>query len=117
MFWFLLKIPASLFILSVPERVVMFQLLYFLFHAIQPFLVPICFLCAWTFTIMILWSLWATVRDTVTTTQRLHQIPCANCQYFTNDYRLKCTVQPSIANSEDAVNCNDYQPKTNPLLY
>jgi hypothetical protein len=95
----------------------MFQLLYFLVHTIRPFLVPVCFFCAWTLTIAIIWSLWTALRDTVTTSKRLHQIPCANCQYFTGDYRLKCTVQPSIANSEEAINCLDYQPRTNTLQY
>lgn len=95
----------------------MFQLLYFLVHAIRPILVPICCFCAWTFVITIIWSLWTTVRDTVTTSKRLHQIPCTNCQYSTGDYRLKCTVQPSIANSEAAIQCLDYQPKTNALQH
>ena len=95
----------------------MLQLLYILFQCIQPFLVPICFFCAWAFIIGIIWSLWTTVQDTVTITKRLHQIPCANCQYFTGDYRLKCTVNPSVANSEAAINCLDYQPQTNNLQY
>lgn len=95
----------------------MFQLLYFLIHVLQPYLVPICFFCAWTLIILMVWSLWAAVRDTVTTGKRLHQIPCANCQYFTGDYRLKCTVQPDMANSEAAIHCLDYQPKTNGLQY
>lgn len=95
----------------------MFQLLYFLVNAIRPFLVPICFFCAWGLMLMLGLSLWTTVRDSVTTSKRLHQIPCPDCQYFTGDYRLKCTVQPSIASSEDAIDCLDYQPKTNPLLY
>lgn len=93
------------------------QLLRFLIHTIQPFLVPICFICAWAFISAIAWSLWTAVRDGVNTSKRLHQIPCSHCQYFTGDYRLKCTVQPSIANTEDAIECLDYQPKTNPLLY
>ncbi len=95
----------------------MLQLLYPLIHAIQPFLVPICFFSAWTLVILFAWSLWTTIRDSVSTTKRMHQIPCPDCQFFTGDYRLKCTVQPSIATSEDAINCLDYQPKTNRLLY
>lgn len=95
----------------------MFQLLYFLVNALRPFLVPICFFCAWGLMLMIGWSLWTTIRDSVSTSKRLHQIPCPDCQYSTGDYRLKCTVQPSIANSEEAIDCLDYQPKTNPLLY
>jgi hypothetical protein len=93
------------------------QILYYIFHTIQPFLVPLCFLSAWTLVIMAAWSMWSAARDSVSTAKQMHQIPCSGCQYFTNDYRLKCTVHPSIANTEDAVNCMDYQPKTNPLLY
>ena len=95
----------------------MFQVLSLLIRAVQPFLVPVCFFCAWTLTLMFAWSLWIAIRDSATTTKRMHQIPCPNCQFFTGDYRLKCTVQPSLASSEEAINCCDYQPKTNPLLY
>ncbi len=89
----------------------------FLIHGIQPFLVPICFVVAWTVTILVVWSLWTTARDSVSTAKQMHQIPCTNCQFFTADYRLKCTVHPSTANTEEAINCIDYQPKTNPYLY
>ena len=106
-----------LFISHTSEGVVVLQLLYLLIHAIQPFLVPICFFCAWTLVFLLAWNLWTAIRDGVTITKRLHQIPCANCQYFTGDYRLKCTVQPSIANSEEAIECLDFQAKTNSLLY
>lgn len=95
----------------------MLQILFIFLHVIQPFLVPICFVCAWAFVIAIGWSFWSAVRDGVSTGKRLHQIPCTNCQFFTGDYRLKCTVQPSIASTESAIDCLDYQPKTNPLLY
>jgi len=95
----------------------MFQLLYPLVHAIQPLLVPICFFWAWTLVLLFAWSFWTTIRDSVSISKRMHQIPCADCQFFTGDYRLKCTVQPSIANSEAAISCLDYQPKTNPYLY
>lgn len=40
--------------------------------------------------------------------REMHRIPCADCQYFTGDYTLKCTVHPSTALSEDAINCPDY---------
>jgi hypothetical protein len=95
----------------------MMELIFAAIHAIQPLLVPICFLSAWTLTILVVWSLWATARDSVTTAKQMHQIPCTNCQFFTDDYRLKCTVHPSIANTEEAINCGDFQAKTNPYLY
>ena len=95
----------------------MFKLLFFLIHAIQPFLIPICFVVAWTAIILVILNLWAAARDSVTTAKQMHQIPCTGCQFFTDNYRLKCTVRPSIANTEEAINCSDYQPKTNPYLY
>jgi hypothetical protein len=94
-----------------------FKLISFLIHGIQPLLVPICFVGAWTLIILVILNLWAAVRDSVTTAKQMHQIPCTGCQYFTDNYRLKCTVRPSVANTEEAINCSDYQPKTNPDLY
>ncbi|MEH2249108.1 hypothetical protein [Nostoc sp.] len=95
----------------------MFQLISFLIHGIQPFLIPICFIVAWTVIILVVLSLWAAARDSMTTAKQMHQIPCTGCQFFTDNYRLKCTIRPSIANTEEAINCSDYQPKTNPYLY
>jgi hypothetical protein len=94
-----------------------FKLISFLIHGIQPLLIPICFVVAWTVIILVILSLWAAVRDSVTTAKQMHQIPCTGCQYFTDNYRLKCTVRPSVANTEEAIDCSDYQPKTNPYLY
>ncbi|MEH1841969.1 MAG: hypothetical protein V7L20_25365 [Nostoc sp.] len=95
----------------------MFQLISLLIHGIQPLLIPICFVVAWTVTILAVLSLWTAARDSVTTAKQMHQIPCSGCQFFTDNYRLKCTVRPSIANTEEAIDCLDYQPKTNPYLY
>ena len=95
----------------------MFQILYYLVNAIQPFLVPICCVCAWLLIILVGWSMWTAARDSINTAKQMHQIPCSGCQYFTDDYRLKCTVNPSMANTEEAIECMDYQPKTNPMLY
>ncbi|MDZ7965954.1 MAG: hypothetical protein RMY64_00350 [Nostoc sp. DedQUE08] len=95
----------------------MLQLIFFLINGIQPLLVPICFVVAWTVTILVVLSLWTAARDSVSTAKQMHQIPCTGCQFFTDNYRLKCTVRPSIANTEEAIYCRDYQPKTNPYLY
>lgn len=93
------------------------QILSFLIDAIQPFLVPFCFFCAWSLVTLLAWNIFSAVKDGVATSQRMHKIPCTNCQYFTGDYRLKCTVRPSIANTEEAINCLDYQPQTNAMFY
>jgi hypothetical protein len=89
-----------------------FELLYFVVHAIAPYLVPICFFFAWAFVLVLVWGIWSAIAQGVTTAKQMHQVPCADCQFFTNDYRLKCTVHPAIANSEQAINCPDYCPKS-----
>ncbi len=86
-----------------------FSLLYELIHAIQPFLSPICFVVAWGIVLIVGWSILAALRDGVKQVKQLHQIPCANCQFFTNSYYLKCPVHPSMALSEEAIGCRDYQ--------
>jgi hypothetical protein len=93
------------------------ELIYLILRGIQPLLVPVCFVAAWTLMILVVWSLWTTARDSVAVAKQMHQIPCTNCQFFTADYRLKCTVHPSIANTEEAIHCGDFQAKTNPYLY
>jgi hypothetical protein len=80
-----------------------------LIHGIQPFLIPICCVVAWTVIILVFVNLWTAIKDTVQTAQKMHQIPCHNCQFFTNNYRLKCTVNPHTANTEVAIGCKDYQ--------
>lgn len=99
------------------EGIAVLQIIYFLIRTIEPFLVPICFFSAWTIIIIGSLSVYNAVKDGVATSQKMHRIPCADCQYFTGDYRLKCTVRPSIANTEEAITCTDYQAKTNPMLY
>jgi hypothetical protein len=58
------------------------------------------------------WSSWKVVKAGISQLRRLHQIPCSKCVFFTGDYRLKCTVHPSKALSEDALNCLDFEPMT-----
>jgi hypothetical protein len=84
------------------------QLLLFLIHATQPLLVPICFVSAWLILFLVGWSLWTATRDTISRSRQMHQIPCAGCQFFTSDYHLKCTVHPSTAMTEDAIDCPDF---------
>jgi hypothetical protein len=85
-----------------------FQVLYPLIQAIQPFLIPLCFCLAWAIVILGLLTVLLAIKDGVANAKRMHQIPCSHCQFFTNDHRLKCTIHPSIANSEQAINCRDY---------
>jgi hypothetical protein len=81
----------------------------FLIQSIQPLLTPICFVIAWTTIMIVVLNFWTATKNTVKTAQKMHKIPCHNCQFFTNNYRLKCTVNPYIASTEAAIGCKDYQ--------
>lgn len=87
----------------------MLQFLYFVIQAIQPFLVPICFVSAWLLVILVGWSIFGAIAATAANAKQMHQIPCAHCVFFTNDHRLKCPVHPSRALSEEAIGCVDYR--------
>lgn len=95
--------------MSFLQYLAVLQLLKPLIHAIQPFLVPICFVLAWVLLLMILWSITSAIASTIANAKRMHQIPCSNCAFFTNDHRLKCPVQPKIAMTEDAIGCMDFR--------
>ncbi|MDY6936109.1 MAG: hypothetical protein SWY16_00460 [Cyanobacteriota bacterium] len=86
-------------------------MLYPLLHALQPFLVPICFICTWVFLAMMAMSIQSAVSSGVDRAKQMHQIPCSDCIFFTNDYRLKCPVNPKAAMSEEAIDCGDYRTK------
>ncbi|KST67348.1 hypothetical protein BC008_29575 [Mastigocoleus testarum BC008] len=83
----------------------------------QPLLVPVCFVSAWLLVLLVGCNIWTAARDSINVAKKMHQVPCPGCRYFTDDYRLKCTIHPSIANTEEAIECLDYQAKTNPMLY
>lgn len=76
---------------------------------IQPVLVPLCFVLAWTMMGMMIWGIWTAVRDSFQRAHRMHQIPCAQCRYFSGDYLLKCPVHPREALSEAAISCPDFE--------
>jgi hypothetical protein len=54
-------------------------------------------------------AVWKSLRKDWQHLQRLHQIPCHRCVFFTGEYNLKCTVHPDKALNEDAIGCLDYQ--------
>lgn len=68
-------------------------------------------LCSSVWTIIfscLFWRLIEISKQAIQHLQRLHQIPCDKCVYFTGDYRLKCTVNPMVAMSENAIGCRDF---------
>lgn len=79
-----------------------------LVHLIQRLAIPVCCLCAWTLIALFCWNLWVAARDGVRRLRQLHQVPCNRCAFFTGDYRLKCTVHPLTALSNEAIDCPDH---------
>jgi hypothetical protein len=61
----------------------------------------------------IFWQIIETSQQAIAHLKRLHQIPCSRCIFFTGDYRLKCTVHPLCALSEEAINCRDFELREN----
>ena len=87
----------------------MFQLANFFIKAIEPVANSLQFFCACLILFLFTWSLFDAFIDALNKAKQMHQIPCTQCRFFTNNYRLKCTVNPYIANTKEAINCSDYQ--------
>ncbi|WP_330203289.1 hypothetical protein [Cyanobacterium sp. Dongsha4] len=77
----------------------------------NPYLQPFYLLIAWGLFFVLIWTLITAIIDINKRSQKMHQIPCTNCQYFTSNFYLKCPVNPSTANTELAINCRDFQKK------
>ena len=73
-------------------------------------MVFICFGLAWAMVFGTCWIITRHWKTGFIYVKRLHQVPCYKCKYFTNSCYLKCTVNPQLACSEDAIDCRDYQP-------
>ncbi|TVP66220.1 MAG: hypothetical protein EA342_12350 [Leptolyngbya sp. LCM1.Bin17] len=65
-------------------------------------------LAPWTVLALFIWTGYLILRDTIRYSVGLHKIPCSRCKFFTGNYRLKCTIHPSLAMSEAAINCADF---------
>jgi hypothetical protein len=78
-------------------------------HPLHAYLVPVCFVATWTILFLILANFWAVSSETVIYAQKMHRIPCSKCKFFTANYQLKCTVHPTEALTEAAIDCPDYQ--------
>lgn len=76
---------------------------------IRPVLVPLCVVIAWGLVGITVWQLVALTRDGLERVKIMHQIPCANCRYFTHSPLLKCPLHPKTALSEEAIGCGDYE--------
>ena len=76
-------------------------------------MLTICFICLWvSMILMFIVSIFQAFKHGTIHLKKIHQIPCSKCDFFTNDYRLKCTVHPVKASTESAINCFDFELKT-----
>jgi hypothetical protein len=75
---------------------------------VKPLLLQLRVVGAFSILGLCSWSLISCILDVITQAKKMHQIPCTNCRFFTGDYRLKCTINPSVANTEQAIDCTDY---------
>jgi len=91
---------------------VMQSLAIWLIQLVHPFLGPICFVLAWGILLLLGLNLWSFTRDGIARARQMHRIPCADCQYFTNNPLLKCPIHPSDALSEAAIDCPDFEADT-----
>lgn len=80
-------------------------------HPLHAYLVPLCFFAAWVALPLFLAKVWVLSSDTLIYAQRMYQIPCSTCCFFTKNYQLKCTIHPIEALTEEAINCLDYESK------
>jgi hypothetical protein len=68
-------------------------------------------LIAWGVVLGGVLQVWRMFTEGTAHARLLHQIPCANCQYFSGDYTLKCALHPTQAGTLDAISCGDFAAK------
>ena len=82
---------------------------------IAVFLAHISFMIVWGIVVYIVSSFCKRIenpvqnKDEIVSIKYLQRHPCNNCQFFNNNYYLKCAVHPSTALTKQALNCSDYK--------
>lgn len=75
-------------------------------------LTPMSFIFSWAILLLVLRKLRTNLDNKmVFTINSLQQVPCKNCQFFSNNHYLKCAVKPDIVLTQEAINCHEYSPK------
>ncbi|NJN62743.1 MAG: hypothetical protein HC795_15585 [Coleofasciculaceae cyanobacterium RL_1_1] len=77
---------------------------------LSPYLGIICVAVAWLTVFAAIGNAIVGLTEAAHRMRTMHQIPCSRCAFFTNDHRLKCSVDPIVAGSEAAINCPHYEP-------
>jgi hypothetical protein len=71
-----------------------------------------CSIIAWSLTVSGFLTICYNWQAAIKHLYQLHRVPCSKCQYFTNSCYLKCTVNPHLACTEQAIACRDFAPMT-----
>ena len=69
-------------------------------------------LIAWALLIIAGISLAQMFRDGAAKIKHLHKIPCSTCVFYTSQACLKCSVHPTWAATENAIDCPDFELKS-----
>jgi len=69
------------------------------------------FFIGWAILCLMVSIILTVARAEIIALERLHQLPCRNCQFFSKNPYLKCAVHPCIALTKKASNCSDYLPQ------
>ncbi|OCQ94437.1 hypothetical protein BCD64_07055 [Nostoc sp. MBR 210] len=76
------------------------------------YLSPIGLLFSWVIFFLILRKIKRFLDNKmVFSVNNLHQVPCKNCRFYSNNHYLKCAVQPSIVLTDEAKNCTEFSDK------
>ncbi|BAY17325.1 hypothetical protein NIES2109_13460 [Nostoc sp. HK-01] len=80
------------------------------------YLSPIGLLFSWIIFFLVLRKIQRFLDNKmVFSVKRLHQVPCKNCRFYSNNHYLKCAVQPSIVLTDEAKNCSEFSAKQDKL--
>ena len=69
------------------------------------------FFIGWVILCLMASIILTVARAEIIALNRLPQLPCRNCQFFSKNPYLKCAVHPYIALTKKANNCSDYLPQ------
>ncbi|MGM3305334.1 hypothetical protein ACSQ6I_04980 [Anabaena sp. WFMT] len=73
---------------------------------------PLSFVFIWAIFLFILQKIRSNLDNKIAfSINSVHQVPCKNCKFFSNNHYLKCAVKPDIVLTEEAINCSEYCPK------
>mgnify|MGYP001795382443 FL=1 len=87
------------------------------FDCADVFLIMGAALCPLALLILVIWfsrEFFIAVRYWIFRKKHIDLIPCYRCIYYTGYEELKCTVNPCVALTQDAISCLDFESNNLP---